>query len=117
MCDFYANLYIVSLSILVMKIFDKLIHFTAKKINVVYKLPNADIREFYAKSYQSGTWLTDILCPGRKVPWSMTKQDILMKDFKAKARLWMNIIFSRVHHALKLHCHRHMSSDSSLYLI
>ncbi|KAF3676478.1 hypothetical protein FXO38_04263 [Capsicum annuum] len=40
--------------------------------------------------------MVDILCPGKAVPWASTRPDILLKDFKAEARLWLNIIYSRV---------------------
>lgn len=59
-------------------------------------MPNVDIREFDAKTYEAGSWMDIILCPKKEVPWPTTKCDILMKDFKAKSMLWLNIIYSRL---------------------
>ncbi|KAF3642805.1 hypothetical protein FXO38_20914 [Capsicum annuum] len=79
-----------------MTIREKKVNFGTEWINKVYGLPNADIEQFYEKSCEPEIWMAYILCPGKEVPWATTKRDILMNDFTAEARLWMNIICSRV---------------------
>ncbi|KAF3679180.1 hypothetical protein FXO38_02872 [Capsicum annuum] len=85
--EFHVNLCVVSLTNRVMKIQGKHVHNRDEQINAVYGLPNADMGEFCSKACEPGTWMADILCPGKEIPWATTKRDILTKDFKAKARL------------------------------
>lgn len=40
--------------------------------------------------------MENILCPDKEVHWAITKKDILIDDFTAEARHWLNIICSRV---------------------
>ncbi|KAF3629780.1 hypothetical protein FXO37_28763 [Capsicum annuum] len=86
----------VSLTNRVMTIWGKKVNFRAEPINEVYGLPNTDIKLFQEKGYELGTWMEHILYLGKEVHWAITKKDILLNDFTAEARLWMNIICSRV---------------------
>lgn len=45
---------------------------------------------------KAGIWMKNILCPIKAVPQSITKRDILMNDLTTEARLWPNIIYSRI---------------------
>ncbi|KAF3636393.1 hypothetical protein FXO37_25462 [Capsicum annuum] len=79
-----------------MTIQGKQVNFEVEQVNTVYGLLNANMGKFHAKACKSGTWMANILCPRKVVPSKTTKRDILINDVKVKARLWLNIICSRV---------------------
>ncbi|KAF3622603.1 hypothetical protein FXO38_31178 [Capsicum annuum] len=67
-----------------------------ERINEVYGLPDAGMEQFHAKIFKLGTWMVNILCPNKEVPWATTKRDILINDFIVEARFWLNVICNRV---------------------
>ncbi|KAF3635074.1 hypothetical protein FXO37_26173 [Capsicum annuum] len=94
--EFYANLSVASFKNPLMTIKGRQVNFETEQINEVYGILDADMKQFHAKACDPGTWMADILCVGKEVPYATTKKDILMNDFTAEARLWLNIIYSRV---------------------
>ncbi|KAF3630217.1 hypothetical protein FXO38_27286 [Capsicum annuum] len=82
--EFYANLSIVSFTKPMLMIPVKQVNLGTERINDMYGLPNLDMKQFHTKSYEPGTWMENILCPGKDIPWATTKGDILMNDFTVK---------------------------------
>lgn len=61
-----------------MRIWGKEVHFRAKKINEVYGLLNADMREFEAKDCTPGSSLVKHPCQGKEVLWNDKKSGIIL---------------------------------------
>lgn len=115
--EFYDNLIITSFTNLVMTIRERQVNFRIEQINEVYGLPNANMEQFHAKACTLGTWMGDILCAGKKVPWATTKRDILMNHFTAEARLWLNINCSRVSPCTHMTIVTNMQARTVAYLL
>lgn len=79
-----------------MNIRERQVNFRIEKINQVYGITNSNIEQFYAKACTPRTWMVDILCDGKEVPWGTTKRNILMNDLISKAMLWLNIVYIQV---------------------
>ncbi|KAF3668834.1 hypothetical protein FXO38_07906 [Capsicum annuum] len=93
-CEFYTNQSVISLKNSMMTIRGKQVNIGTKRINEMYGILNANTDNFHAKSCQPGTWMENILCPGKEVPWATIKRDIHMNDFTVEVRLYLNIICS-----------------------
>lgn len=59
----------------------------AERINEVNGLADVDMEQFHAKVCELGTYMANILCPIKEVPWDTTKKYILINDFTSEARL------------------------------
>lgn len=70
MWGFYANLKVVSISNLVMKIQGKVVNFRSEMINEVYGFSDADWRDFEVKYCTQRSLLASKLCQRRKFPWA-----------------------------------------------
>lgn len=79
-----------------MTIQGKKVNFRDERVKAEYRLPNANMGQFHVKGWDPGSWMVDILCLGKTVPWAIIKIDIPVNDFKAAGRIWLNIIYSRV---------------------
>lgn len=74
----------------------KTVHFDTEQVNDVYVLQHAYLADFQSKGCKMGTWIAGILCSIREVSWAITKRGISMHDLTTEARIWLNIICSRV---------------------
>ncbi|KAF3624962.1 hypothetical protein FXO38_29990 [Capsicum annuum] len=115
--EFYTNLNVFSLKKPMMIIWGKRVNFGAKQVNIVYGLLDANMGKFTARACEPRTWMANILCTGKVVSWSITKRDILIKDFTAKARLWLNIVYSRVLPCTHMNIVRFESLNGGFYPI
>lgn len=91
-----CNLIIVKISNLIIKIWGEELHFGAEQINKVYRLPDADIREYRAKIFDPRRWLAAQLFPGREVLWAARKKGITSNEFTVEVQIWLTIIFNGV---------------------
>lgn len=94
--EFYANLSIVFFSDPVIRIHEKEVKFGVEQINDIYDLLNPNMGEFEAKICEPKSWMVEKLCPKKKVSWAPINRNILINDFTVEARVWLNIICSRV---------------------
>lgn len=65
-----------------MMIQENKVHSGAEQVNDVYVISNANMDEFNKKSYNTGTWMSNILCPDREVSRAATKIGISINNLK-----------------------------------
>lgn len=83
--ELYAKLSVPSFANPVITIQGRQVNFGIEQINAVYGLLNANMEQFHIKEYEQGTWMANILCLGKQVPWA--KKYILKSDFTSESRL------------------------------